>query len=302
MDPAETRTVVATLMVAVLALAAVAASSDEKVYAASLRDQPPSVSVQVVVARYAEDVSWLRNLPFHDVVVYDKNNRGDTSAGNPPPYATVVPLPNVGRCDHTYLYHIVHNWDRLADVTVFVPGSCAFSPSKWNKLEWVTRHVCKEGSSAFPLDLVTRLPLWKELGDFEMSTYQATGAANARHNPESELKPCSHRPFGNFFVRNFPELPPARGVVYQGVFAVARGHIRQHNRARYARLLRHVDDHSNPEAGHYLERSWLAAFHPVPPRCTELRDWSEARSNEWIVFVGVTTLVCLLVWRAVEQP
>jgi hypothetical protein len=35
----------------------------------------------------------------------------------------VVPLPNVGRESHTILWHIVTNYDRLANLTVFSQGS-----------------------------------------------------------------------------------------------------------------------------------------------------------------------------------
>ena len=48
--------------------------------------------IELVVSRYAEDLSWLALAPFGSfkrVTVYDKNDRGDKSAGNPPPYARV---------------------------------------------------------------------------------------------------------------------------------------------------------------------------------------------------------------------
>lgn len=72
-------------------------------------------------------------------------------------------------------------------------------------------------------------------------------------------------------------------VVWQGMFAVHRDHVRQRSRDGYARLCAYVDHHSgptsffmpgaqkkpdsNPEAGHYLERAWLAVFAPIPTRC-----------------------------------
>lgn len=289
---------VALLLVAALALAAVAASSD--IWDFATRLPLPGVRtparVQVVVARYAEDVSWLRLLPFRDVVVYDKNDRGDRTGGNPPAWARVLPLPNVGRCDHSYLHHIVHNWDRLADVTLFLPGSCSNSQRKWNKLAWVTARVCKMGDSAFPLDMQTKGALNVELGNFALRSYQATGVVNAGVNPESRLKPCAHRPFGKFYRHAFPDQPQVRGVVYQGVFAVSRAHIRQHPRQRYERLLRLLDDHSNPEAGHYVERAWLAAFHPVPRRCTRLSEWDDSRVKGWTAYLGCVTLATLLAW------
>ena len=51
------------------------------------------------------------------MIIYDKS---------PSPVAGSRPLPNVGRESHTYLHHIVSNYDSLADWTVF---SQAAAPS-----------------------------------------------------------------------------------------------------------------------------------------------------------------------------
>lgn len=71
--------------------------------------------VQLVVARYNEDTSWLQQFPEFDVVVYDKGNGGGEDR-----------LPNVGREAHTYLHHIVTHYDSLADTTVFLQGDPHF--------------------------------------------------------------------------------------------------------------------------------------------------------------------------------
>jgi hypothetical protein len=70
--------------------------------------------LQVVVARYREDLSWLRNIAAGiEAIVYDKG---------PAPLPRAVPLENVGREAHTYLHHICERYDDLADVTVFCQG------------------------------------------------------------------------------------------------------------------------------------------------------------------------------------
>ena len=67
--------------------------------------------VEVVVARYREDISWTTALGL-PVTIYDKS-------GDPGPLA----LPNIGRETHTYLTHILRRYDTLAAATVFVQGS-----------------------------------------------------------------------------------------------------------------------------------------------------------------------------------
>ncbi|QJW88099.1 DUF3431 domain-containing protein [Spirosoma taeanense] len=78
---------------------------------------------ELVVARYTEDLNWLRNLSANRVgqsaslrvTIYDKSP--DASAG-----PDAVRLPNVGREAHTYLHHIVSRYDTLAEWTVFCQG------------------------------------------------------------------------------------------------------------------------------------------------------------------------------------
>ena len=70
--------------------------------------------LQIVVARYCEDLSWLRNIAAGiEAIAYDKG---------PAPLPGAVPLENSGREAHTYLHHICQRYDHLADVTVFCQG------------------------------------------------------------------------------------------------------------------------------------------------------------------------------------
>lgn len=94
--------------------------------------------VELVLARYNEDVSWAR-MYANILTVY---NKGDTAVHiDAKPAAArgarVVDVPNVGREAHSLLHHIVHNYDKnatstrarahdgwpgLAEVTVFAHG------------------------------------------------------------------------------------------------------------------------------------------------------------------------------------
>lgn len=291
----DERVTVILVLAGVAALLVAALATDDPDFATDLSVYSPldKVHVQVVVARYAEDLTWLRKLPFHDIVVYNKNDRArDTTMGSLPPTARVVNLPNVGRCDHTYLYHIVTQWDNLADVTLFVPGSCPTFSAKWRKLNWVVAHISRTGGSAFPVDEVNARPVHEAHGSFHMDSYQATARINASANPENHLHPAEHRPFRVFFQEHFPEMPPVHEVMYKGVFAVSRQHIRQTPKKRYAKLMRSLGTHSNPEAGHFMERAWMAAFYPVPEECTSVTHaWDDGWDGTWFVLATAVVMV-----------
>lgn len=80
-------------------------------------------NIEIVVARYNEDISWSR---FYSslLTIYDKSNKDDVKSTIPiDNTVTIIPLPNIGRECNTYLHHIVNNYHTLADVTVFTQGT-----------------------------------------------------------------------------------------------------------------------------------------------------------------------------------
>jgi len=76
--------------------------------------------LELVVARYREDLSWLRELglPAH---VYNKGP--ELAPSDLPPGMRVRTLPNIGREAHTYLTHIVDRYADLPECTAFLQGN-----------------------------------------------------------------------------------------------------------------------------------------------------------------------------------
>ena len=78
-------------------------------------------SIKIIISRFNEDLSWMRENPFNKFryIVYNKGINEQFEKCN---VDEIVNLPNIGKCDHTYLYHIVNNYDNLNDINVFFPG------------------------------------------------------------------------------------------------------------------------------------------------------------------------------------
>lgn len=68
--------------------------------------------LEIVVARYSEDLGWTEDHKDF-VTVY---NKGDDEVDGS------ISLKNIGRESHTYLYHIVNNYDNLSEYTCFLQG------------------------------------------------------------------------------------------------------------------------------------------------------------------------------------
>tara|TARA_Y100000389_G_C17471116_1_gene531039 strand:+ start:4711 stop:6876 length:2166 start_codon:yes stop_codon:yes gene_type:complete len=70
----------------------------------------------VVIARYNESLEWCK--PYASMcIVYNKGEPLKNNFG-----LKIRQLTNVGRESHTYLSHIIYNWDTLNDYTVFLQG------------------------------------------------------------------------------------------------------------------------------------------------------------------------------------
>ena len=104
-------------------------------------------SCDMVIAIYKEKLDWLKLYDRHDynfrnIFLYNKfeGNNGKTSQdlhcvalGKE---CVKINLKNEGRCDHTFLYHIIHHYDTLADVTYLRRGRRIFLENgrNWDSL------------------------------------------------------------------------------------------------------------------------------------------------------------------------
>jgi len=66
--------------------------------------------MKLVISRYKEDLGWEEN---YTSIIYNKGG----------PIPGTISLPNVGREGHTYIYHILSNYENLDDYTVFLQGN-----------------------------------------------------------------------------------------------------------------------------------------------------------------------------------
>jgi hypothetical protein len=218
--------------------------------------------ITIVVARYNEDLAWTREAPFDQFryLVYNKGNNEDFDKTH---VSQVVTLPNVGRCDHTYLHHVIANHDRLTLVQVFFTGSMNLSYKKAMGKDILTRLLANGGTRApyvckhIPKESVRQL-----FKGFQLSHWTCTDKKNQALHPDSALQLSPLRPFGRWYQHHFGDEE-----IYDhrcgGVFAVDARDIQQHPPARYEKLMEGVAGHSNPEEGHYIERSWAAIFGPM---------------------------------------
>lgn len=236
-------------------------------------------SCDMVIAIYKEKLDWLKlydrnDYNFRNIFLYNKFEGNNNKTSQDLHCVTLgkecvkINLKNEGRCDHTFLYHIIHHYDTLADVTIFTKGSSDL-PRERTKLKFITKKVFEKKTSVFSVDhRPVPISMWYK--DFKIETYQASHPDN-RSEPltgvyDRKMKLAEPRPFGKWYNKHFPNLNIFHAS-YAAVMAISKEHIRQHPKSYYETLIKELEGSPNPEVGHYFERAWIAVFHPIPEEC-----------------------------------
>lgn len=219
--------------------------------------------VEMVIARYNESLDWIKQEPFnrYPIIIYNKGN--NTEFAMTDKVKKVISLKNVGKCDHTYFHHIVNRYDNLADVTIFLPGSIDMRNDKYAKTIKIFDNVAKYNTTVMIGQ--KNYDIKNTLYGFSLNNYVTSDPRNKQANGESILIPAQIRPFGKWYENKFGSLN-TQYVLYTGIFAVAKEDILKQPVSYYQQFLDELSVGSNPEVGHYVERSWQAIFNPPSNR------------------------------------
>ena len=201
------------------------------------------ISLELVVARYLEDLSWLNNIPSPiRASVYDKS--GDKSGQRSTPVApNTQQLENVGREAHTYLHHIVARYETLAPVTVFCQGKPFDHAFDFRK----TLRELTEGK--------------KPIGDFFWLGHLADTDSpdGILFQTWSKNQTGEGLDLGGFHQALFGFVGPLEYSFFGGAqFVVTRERIRSRPQKWYQNALRISIEF--PEAAHCFERTWDRIF------------------------------------------
>lgn len=200
--------------------------------------------VQIVVARYNENLDWLSPMS-HICKVY---NKGDDSIANS------INLPNVGRESHTYLHHIIENYDSLSEITLFIQGRITDHHTYRNDIEFINQ-------------LISDAVIYGYSQNAHMHNVGFLGAYSylKMANKWKNLKD-SGQTFGEWMTdvmklgnREYDKYKMLKWY-RNGIFSLSKERIHAYPKSFYENLLKYVDNHVDPETGHYFERAWYEIF------------------------------------------
>lgn len=239
---------------------------------------------EVVVARYNENTNWVRFLPFK-VTIYNKGRNNLIKY-----HANVVCLANIGREGHTYLHHIVHNYDNLASRISFVQGKT--TDHGRHTLELLL--TAKEHPLSFmPLNEyhdINGPPQWvteKYRRSFKGLFYSIFPLRNDLEIPDDvkyvrdkfdnycRINNITYDKILPFFLRqtDFKHLiQDSYDCTLAGLFSVAKTNIIQHPRTAYKNLLEGLIERDALCQGfeyYILEKLWYSLFNDEPPSASQ---------------------------------
>jgi hypothetical protein len=218
---------------------------------------------QIVIARYNEEIHHLEKYK-EMIIVYNK--------GKPdvPCFFETISLPNIGRESHTYLYHIIHNYDHLAEYTFFRQG-----------------HM--EDHNVFELD--EYLQEKNFIGNMSTLSVRSLNE-NIKHYGKflqdlkrGDLKKAPMNPYQWLSMIGLKlSMNTHFNMVWGANFTVSREVIHRKPKAFYEYLIQFVEYSSNPEEGHYFERGWYLIFeHPVFIKRKKMKILNavQSKNEEW---------------------
>ena len=220
------------------------------------------MTTDLVVSAYAADLGWVEDLrekyPDVRVWMYDKDEIPAVGLRwQTPP----IRLPNVGKCDHTYLHHIVEHYDDLADWTLFttdcphdsVPAGFKMADGLIPQPHAVCPWVCRVRD----WDAATGRIRWETFANRpdKNGTNWAERFASGKITPARlSFVDWAKKYVGCDVNRDWPGYHPG------AVFAAPKKAITYLPREFYARLRDQLSHSVEPEEGHYMERLWLTVL------------------------------------------
>lgn len=194
-------------------------------------------------------------------------NKGDTNVNftdNITFNYKIHKLSNIGQATHTYLHHIIENYNNLSNITIFMLGSAFRDKSKSEKAHWLLNNAnnCK-GFSAKRIWLSDIDDYNWELPYYDILKYNHSHLKENSSRIKTKMIRANTIPLGKWIEKNtFFNL--SNKSFYRSskcMFAVTKDVILQKPKSFYINLIKQLEfDTRNLEVIHFFERSWICVF------------------------------------------
>lgn len=202
------------------------------------------MNLHIVIARYNESLDWLDTCltPLQRRSVWIYNKGLDPISVDGVPDSQIKTLPNIGREAHTYLMHIIEQWDNLPERVYFIQAD-PFPHLEFNPT----------------FELVQK---W--FGAWDVQILRDGFSKNIKVSPVSR---DSRQPFTDSSDLGFGDwmekwVCPFQSPIswYMGaIFGVLGSNIKKRPKEYFLNLVSEFKT-LNPETAYYIERCWYYIF------------------------------------------
>jgi len=254
-------------------------------------------NITMVISHCDKDINWIwrdfipQQLTIKNVIVYSKCGNAVQGA---PPNATIINLPNIGRCDHTYAYHMANmnssSYSMDEDETIIFIKDNPRRMNKTRSLETLLHIASVNGFGCVEQNT--------EFGDFRPSyyhNYKMLSEFSIKDGWVRELDRDSNEVFVSEYVDlgewvgalNLSVPAPLTPVCYGGTFAATVSQI-QAKKPLWSSIEKSLSRGDNIEEGHFCERVWAGLLSkPISKHCeTSLLEKSTTMLWDRGVFCG----------------
>jgi hypothetical protein len=202
--------------------------------------------IDLVIARHSEDINWLDDPRIQNncrIFLYNKG--GDFNGPSVHHYEV---LENTGRESHTYLTHIIKNYNNLTDKTIFLQAH-PFDHCNDNFYDFINA-VINQNFNFLPLHgyFDDYKPYKRQTKEFPVCTVSEDEA-----HPNLQMSQAIKSVFGDTVI-----LPKKLFYTCGAQFACSKETITTHSKSFYERVLGlHLNNYDLP---FQLERMWWYIF------------------------------------------
>lgn len=193
----------------------------------------------LVVNRYKENIEWVRE--FGNYIVYNKG-KDDLPADI---RSKSIRMGNLGRDAHSYIYHIVENYENLEDIIMFCQGDFSdHIDASPNQLFEIFLDVEEHGFSSRLLELE------KTKGNNDRNFSLEWHGSKLNSKKKYNLGEWWEQTTGEGWIRS-------RSVFWGSILSVKKEFILKRSKDSYESILNTLDCAANTLECHFIERSWF---------------------------------------------
>jgi hypothetical protein len=214
--------------------------------------------ITCILTRYNEIIDWIEYIinDIDFIYIYNKGPNDILFKHYTPPAEKIkiIKLENIGRIDHTIVYHILQNWDSLDDTIISLPGSVLMCKMKGAYLSAIRKNLKRINNFSGYYS-----PRFHKVGpqfNYSIDNYRAEGACN--QNGNEFIK--SEYPDFQAWKKAIIDERPMHYVSMRGMFIVNKENILHISKTIYENLLKSLSVGDNIENGHFAERIWAHLF------------------------------------------